>query len=231
MPLKRLLIVCALTVGLSAEAKSSDRIEDLREPASHLAARVTGLLSQVDSLLIKAVRDAQRVDVPLLIRHASLTAGIRDMDGIRAVLVADPSGDLILDSYNWPTPPINLAGRSYIRQAQAQPGTVIVGELVSDARSGVPFVPVSRTYDGWTAVAVVNEGAFWRDLCGRCYGFITAGGKVTSTQPQGIRGYDDMAKRLSVGGEGTITENKRTFSYLSKRIESADLAIILLYDH
>jgi hypothetical protein len=222
----------AMSLLIASQAVAAEPLDDLREPLSDIHARVTGLLSSLDSLLIKAVRDTQRVDAPLLIRHATVVSSIRGLDAVRAVLVADSTGDLILDTYNWPTPPINLNNRTYIKQAQANPGVIFVGELVADARSGVPFVPIARGYDGSTAVAVINEGAFWRgQLCGRCYGFITTGGRIASTQPQGIKGYDELAKRLSIGGEGITAANKRNFSFISKRIDSSDLAVILLYDH
>lgn len=225
-------VAVSLCLAIALPVRAAEPLDDLREPLSDIHARITGLLSGLDSLLVKAVRDTQRLDVPLLIRHATVASSIRGLDAVRAVLVADYTGDLIVDTYNWPTPPLNLSARSYIKQAQANPGAIFVGELVADARSGVPFVPIARGYDGYTAVAVINEGAFWRgQICGRCYGFITTGGKIASTQPQGIKGYDELAKRLSIGGEGTIAANKRNFSYISKRIDSSDLAIILLYDH
>lgn len=217
----------ALLIPLAASAQMPDLAAEADIAQQHSGE----LLRAIDRLLHQSLQTSAREDVPLAVRQASIARLVDQVPGVRAVLVVQDKR-LLIDSYNWPTPAVDLSTRPYILSALSRPGELIIGELVTGAVSAVPFVPVSTAQGDSVAVAVVNENAWWpRRLCNRCYGILAGGGLLSSTEPPGIRAYADVARRLSNAGEGEINLGNRRISFISRRMTPVDASIIMVYDH
>jgi hypothetical protein len=190
------------------------------------------MLRGIDRLLAQSLRASARADVPLAVRQSTIARLVDQLPGVRAVLIVE-NKTLLIDSYNWPTPAVDLSNRPYIGAAIARPGEIVIGELVTGAVSAVPFVPVATMGEsGRIAVAVVNENAWFpRRLCTRCYGILAGTGQLSASEPPGIRAYAEIARRLSGGGNGDIILGSRKISYISRRLDPIDAAIIMIYDH
>ncbi len=150
MGIKKRTLVYAVAVfflSFSVEAQIPSKIAgDLESSTTVLALTVSNVLSETE-LALTAVSDVFQRDpnVQPIVMHGTLKRYAKLAAGLRAILVTDPQGQLIVDSYNYPPDDLDLSDRAYIRAAQiSETDDIYFGKPVVGRSSGVPFVPVSR---------------------------------------------------------------------------------------
>lgn len=111
-----------------------------------LAKQVDTHLKQNDLALL-AVGDflSANPEVSPAIAHSRMKRYERAAAGLRSILAVGADGTLMHDSYNLPSPDIDLGDRIYVREAVRQgSGDLRINTPVVGRLSGLPFIPITR---------------------------------------------------------------------------------------
>ena len=128
---------------LIAETERSARTNQLSAERVLFA---TGQAIDAASFIVSSVK------VDRLI-HTELRRLASRIPGVRAIIVIGPDGQLKHDSYKFPTTRLDLADRSYFKEALSS-SDLIIGKQVIGRSSGTNFVPIVKRIGDLTFVAV-----------------------------------------------------------------------------
>jgi hypothetical protein len=188
----------AATQGITLEAE-----------VEYLASHASRFLSEIDIALTAAEEIARRKSMTTVVQHATLRTIVERVQGMRAILAINETGQLEIDSFTYPTPVLNLSGRGYYQLALSRPGELVITQPEVGKTSGVPFMPAARAYSGGVLVGVINPGQLLPPrLCTRCVAFaVDQTGHVLATNPPGSQmlglrpdmGMDRASGRANLG--------------------------------
>lgn len=131
---------------------------DFEKSAEIVSAHTERVLSKIDIAMTAAEEIAHRKSATTIIKHAAIRSIINKVNAPQEMLWAAKSGSLEVDSFNFPTPILNLSSRPYFQLALSRPGNLILTPPEIGKTSGVPFLPMVRGNDESVMVAVINPG-------------------------------------------------------------------------
>lgn len=224
--LLRHLVLFAITLALSLPVRAAEgELAALPVKAAAFASYTAGVMSQIDLALLAAEDVVQRENSELVVQTAALRRYVDRVPGMRAILYIDKSGQLLLDTFNYPPPKLDLGSRSYFEKANRRPKTLIVDAVVKGGTSSLPFVPIARQVANskgpmGVATGVMNPGALMApyDICGRCVVLIVnREGEVLASNPpaslvQGLTSQLVLTSRSGTG-KGVIGGYEAQFAF------------------
>ncbi|MEO9738514.1 MAG: hypothetical protein ABJO97_22690 [Roseibium sp.] len=94
------------------------------------------------------------------------------LPGVRAIIAISPDGKLAIDSYQYPTPDVDLSDREYVKRARDNLG-LYIGSAEIGRTSGIPFLPVSKQVGDYVIAAIVAPHFLIHEE-GRCADCVSA---------------------------------------------------------
>ncbi len=152
--------------------------EHLKKHAQFQALHVQKSIEAIDLTLLDASDYVERnPDQEELVLHETLGKYVEKAPGLRAVIVTDKKGNLVVDSFTYPAKTINLSDREYVVYAMKQKDRALhMGSPLIGRSSGVAFLPFSRPlFDSNNVVNGVIAGVMHpgflikqESLCAKC---------------------------------------------------------------
>lgn len=174
---------------LIAETERSARTNQL---AAERVLFATGQAIDAASFIVSSVR------VDRLI-HVELRRLASRIPGVRAIIVIGPDGQLRHDSYKFPTTKLDLADRSYFKEALST-SDLVIGKQVIGRTSGTNFVPIVKRIGDLTFVAVTAPYAIvdLQSECGDCWSLaLQPDGTIVSMFPPETDFMPQLIKRTA----------------------------------
>jgi len=216
---------------------------DLRLQANYQSVHSEGLLRAVDLTLI-GLSDLFSTNDRLddLIVHESLNRHLKRIPGLRALIITDAQGRLRHDSSRYPTKPMELGSRPYIKNSfSLKENDLYIGAPIQNNIVNFNSLPISRpiidrngSLKGVVAALMSPEHLIQYDrICKKCFiGIYNTTGKKIASYPAITNFKPDIAKLIT---QYDINQNfeyeingLKTLSLWTKQ-ETYDL--IVLYSH
>ncbi len=210
----RLFLICCC-LYLAIQSARADY--DIKLAAQYQVVFAEGLLRSADITLVgleSLFGYEQEGDINPLIVHNSLNRYTERVQGLRALFTTDVSGNLKYDSFYYPTRPLNLRSRDYVKEAMARGGhDLFIGDTIKDKLLHFDSLPVSRliySREGHlkgVAVAVMTpDDLLERDkVCNKCIVsvFKPDGAKLVSF-PANVQGQPELDVFQKQAGEDKV---------------------------
>lgn len=145
----RTFIILCLFVSITREGSAQNDMNlDLNLAAGFQVVQAESMLRAADLTLVGLAdlfSDDENDTIDPLITHNSLNRKIEKTPGLQALFTVDVAGQLLHDSFIYPTRSLNLRERGYIQNAlMLKPNQLFIGKPIPNQFIGFDSLPVSR---------------------------------------------------------------------------------------